>query len=115
MIRGAVPRNQEGASVVAQKDLARRHMSVEEWRQLQRTSNVKYEYSDGHVFAMAGGSADYSTIAINTIRAAQDALAEHPRRVYNSDIAVRLSPSEYRSPDATVTCDERDRGQVTEI
>src|SRR5262249_39355035 len=63
----------------------------------------------------AGGSLDHSTVAINTIRELQDALGEHPCRVYNSDAAVRLSPTEYRFPDATVTCDDRDRGRVTEV
>lgn len=92
-----------------------RRMTVEEWRELLAHSDVKYEYSDGWVYAMAGGTADHARIAINVIRALEDALGEAPCRVYNSDMAVRLSPTQYRFPDASVTCDERDRGRVTEI
>jgi Uma2 family endonuclease len=101
--------------MVAQEDQLRRRMSVEEWRALLCTSVVKYEYSNGWVYAMAGGSADHSTIAINVIEDIRGALGERPCRVYNSDMAVRLSPREYRFPDATITCDERDRGRVTEV
>jgi Uma2 family endonuclease len=35
--------------------------------------------------------------------------------VYNSDAAARLSASRFTYPDATVTCDERDRGNVKEV
>jgi Uma2 family endonuclease len=90
-------------------------ISVEEWRELLRHSGVKYDYSNGWVYAMAGGTADHSTVAINLIHDLYDALSNGPCRVYNSDLAVRLSPTEYRFPDASVTCDERDRGGATEI
>jgi len=99
--------------MVAQE--APRYVSVEQWRQLLRASEIKYEYRDGVVVAMAGGSADHSRIAINVIRALEDGLGDRPCLVYNSDMAVRLSASAYTFPDATVTCDERDQGRVTEI
>jgi Uma2 family endonuclease len=100
--------------VVAQDNRARRY-TVEEWRALLEHSDIKYEYHDGWLVAMAGGTADHSTIKINVIHDLQDALRGQPCRVYDSDMAVRLSPSEYRFADAVVTCDERDRGAVTEI
>lgn len=90
-------------------------IGVEEWRNLLRQSDVKYEYSDGWVYAMAGGTADHSTVALNLTHDLFDALGVGPCRVYNSDMAVRLAPSEYRFPDASVTCDARDSGSVTEI
>ena len=90
-------------------------IGVEEWRDLLRRSDVKYEYSDGWVYAMAGGTADHSTVALNLTHDLFDALGDGPCRVYNSDMAVRLAPTEYRFPDASVTCDARDSGAVTEI
>ena len=101
--------------MVAQEDLTRRRLSVDEWRDLLHTTDVKYEYHDGWVVAMAGGSLDHSAIAINVIEDIRRELGDGPCRVYNSDAPVRLSPAEYRLPDATVTCDEGDRGRVTEI
>ena len=94
------------------------YMTVDEWRELQRTSDdVKYEYFDGQVYAMAGGTLDHGRMGINACSTLTDKLAEKgsPCRVYNSDVAVRLSPGHYTLPDATVTCDEHDRGRVLEI
>jgi Uma2 family endonuclease len=100
--------------MVAQEDRARRY-SVEEWRAILEHSDIKYEYHNGWLVAMAGGTLDHSRIAINAIRALEDEAGDGPCRVYNSDAAVRLSPSEYRFADAVVTCDERDQGAVKEV
>jgi len=91
------------------------YMTVEEWRELERQSEIKHEYIDGRVYAMAGGTLDHSQISNNVVRTLEDVLGERPCRVYNSDAAARLSPTCYTYPDATVTCDERDRGRVTEV
>ena len=95
--------------MVAQRDPAR--MTVDEWRDLERTSHdIKHEYIDGQVYAMSGGSLAHGRIGSNTVRTLEDALATagNPCDVYNSDVAVRLSPRRYTYPDASVTCDERD-------
>ena len=91
------------------------HMTVEEWRELLQTGETKYEYIDGWVYAMAGGNLDHARIAINAIRALEDALGERPCWVYNSDAATRLSARRYTFPDVSVTCDPRDQGRVTEV
>ena len=96
--------------MVAQREPSR--MSVDEWRELERTSHdIKHEYIDGHVYAMSGGSLAHGRIGSNAIRTLEDALASAGRLcdVYNSDVAARLSPRRYTYPDASVTCDERDR------
>ncbi len=94
------------------------YMTVDEWRELQRTSSdVKYEYFDGQVYAMAGRTLDHSSMGINACSILRDKLAEKGSlcRVYNSDAAVRLSRAYFTRPDATVTCDERDGGRILEI
>jgi Uma2 family endonuclease len=96
--------------MVAQREPQR--MTVDEWRELERTSHdIKHEYIDGLVYAMAGGSLAHGRISSNAIRTLEDALAarDKPCDVYNSDVAARLSPTRYTYPDATVTCDERDQ------
>ncbi len=89
---------------------------MEQWRDPQRASHdLKHEYVDGQLYAMAGGSLDHSAIAINVVIALIAlialiaAIAPGPCRVYNSDAAVRLSARRYVYPDATVTCAEDDR------
>lgn len=86
-----------------------RRMSVEAWRDLARATGRRYEYSDGWVYAMAGGSLAHMRIALNMIRDIEDAMGADRCAVYGLDTAARLSPSEYRYPDVTVTCDEADR------
>lgn len=84
-------------------------MSVEQWRALERDSHdTKHEYIDGQVYAMSGGSRNHGRIGSNVVRLLEDALGD-TCYVYNSDVAARLSSSRYTYPDATVTCDERDR------
>jgi len=91
-------------------------MTVDQWRELERTSHdIKYEYIDGQVYAMSGGSLDHSGIAVNVASALNNAFGDGPCIAYNSDAAARLSPQRYTLPDVTVTCDERDRGRITEV
>jgi Uma2 family endonuclease len=96
----------------------RADMTVEEWRELERTSfDAKHEYIDGRIYLMPGGSLAHSRISINIVRALEDAIGDRPIWVYNSDAAARLSATRYTYPDASVSADERDRPttQVTEI
>ena len=45
-------------------------MTVEEWRELERTNpDAKYEYIDGQVYLMSGGNLAHSRISSNTLRA----------------------------------------------
>ena len=88
------------------------HMTVEEWRELLLNSHgVKYEYIDGRVYSMSGGTANHARIGSNVVRVLEDALGDSPCSVYNSDLSVRLSETRYTFPDASVTCDERDQGE----
>ena len=59
-----------------------------------------------HARTDAGGTADHSSISINLT----SLLRSSHCRVYNSDLKVRLSQKRYVYPDASVSCDQRDRG-----
>jgi Uma2 family endonuclease len=88
-------------------------MSVEEYFQLERDSpDVRYEYIDGQVRMLAGGTLDHSMISSNIISHLRGALRGSPCRVLTSDAKVRLSATRYVLPDVTVSCDSRDRGKV---
>jgi len=91
-------------------------LSLEEFRALERANpDAKYEYIDGQVSLMSGGTANHSSIGINVVGVLRDALGDGPCHVYNSDLHARLSPTRVTLPDATVTCDPRDVGEITEI
>ncbi len=87
-------------------------MTVEDYFELDRTSTeTRYEYIDGYVRMLAGGTANHATIGVNVTSTLRRLLRGSPCRVYNSDLRVRISETRYVYPDASVSCDERDRGQ----
>jgi Uma2 family endonuclease len=75
----------------------------------QNSQNARYEYLEGELRMLAGGSADHSTVATNLASILHRLLEEDPCKVYNSDMQLQLSESRYVYPDITVTCDPRDQ------
>jgi Uma2 family endonuclease len=91
-------------------------MSVEDYFTLDRSSiEARYEYIDGYATMMSGGTADHSTISINVTSLLRTLLRGGPCRVYNSDMRVRLSETRYVYPDASVSCNEHDRGTIETV
>ena len=87
-------------------------MSVEDYLVLNRNSkDARYEYLDGEIRMLAGGSPDHSIIIANLTAAIKGSLKGSQCRVYNSDLQLRLSEKRYVFPDVTISCDERDRNQ----
>ncbi len=86
-------------------------MSVEEYFELEENNpDTRYEYLDGYVYMMSGGSANHATISGNIHGILRSLLRGGPCRVYNSDMKVRVSEKRYLHPDVVVSCDSRDRG-----
>lgn len=75
----------------------------------QSSQNARYEYLEGELRMLAGGSADHSTITTNLTGILHRRLEDEPCKVYNSDMQFQLSASRYVYPDVTVTCDPRDQ------
>ena len=89
----------------------RRTMTVEEYFLLEKNDpDTCYEYIDGYIYAMAGGSFNHDTIKSNVQRILWGLLRGGRCRVYSSDIKVYIAKQRYFHSDATVTCDPRDRG-----
>lgn len=87
-------------------------MSVEEYLALDRSSqDVRYEYIDGVVTMLAGGTSNHSRISVNMINQLYMALEGKSCRVFNSDLKVRISSTRYVYPDVSVRCDPRDLEQ----
>ena len=85
-------------------------MDVEDYLILDRNSkNARYEYLDGDLRMLAGGSTYHSAIIANLTITIGRFLENSPCCVYNSDIRLQLSESRYFHPDVTVSCDEHDQ------
>jgi Uma2 family endonuclease len=88
-----------------------RTMTVEEYFLLEKNDpDTCYEYYDGYIYAMSGGSFNHDMIKSNVQRILWGLLRSGKCRVYSSDIKVYISKERYFHPDVTVTCDPRDRG-----
>ena len=70
----------------------------------------KYEYIDGEVYAMSGGSKNHSLIAVKFTTLLNNHLDDRNCETGNSDLRVNIAgTSIYTYPDASVTCDDRDK------
>jgi Uma2 family endonuclease len=86
------------------------YISLEEYLEGEKISEIKHEYIDGEVYAMAGASDAHTTIALNLATMLLNNLRGSGCRVYMSDMKAQVyRRSRYYYPDVMVTCDARDR------
>ena len=64
--------------------------SVEEYLKLEQTSEIRHEYVDGEVFAMAGASEEHNLIVTNIIALLRPHLRGTPCRTFASDMKVKV-------------------------
>ncbi len=85
-------------------------MSVEDYLALDNNSqDARYEYLDGEVRMLAGGSTYHSALISRLGAVLERALENSSCWTYNSDIRLELSESYYVYPDLSVSCDEGDQ------
>ncbi|HEY4034364.1 MAG TPA: Uma2 family endonuclease [Ktedonobacteraceae bacterium] len=83
-------------------------LSIEDFLALDRESlDQKYEYMDGHMYALAGGSTNHSIISVNAIALISSHLGDGPCTTFNSDMTLKLQNACYL-PDVMVSCDKKD-------
>lgn len=86
-------------------------IDVEDYLMLDKNSkHARYEYLDGELRMLAGGSPYHAAIIANLTVAIGRFLVESSCWIYNSDVRLQLSETRYVHPDVTVSCDERDHG-----
>ncbi len=80
-------------------------LSPEQYLALERKAQTKSEYYQGETFAMAGGSATHSQLAVALASLLRERRPKDRCRIYNSDMRVRISPTGlYTYPDVTAVC-----------
>lgn len=84
-------------------------MTVEEYLEWEPQQGIRYEYVNGQVFAMTGGTIPHNDIALNLYTALRLHLRSRGCRINVSDVKVQVSPSSpYYYPDVIVSCDPLD-------
>ncbi len=86
-------------------------LTVEEYIEGEQLSEMRHEYFDGHVFAMAGASDAHELIAMNLAAALHAHLKGTPCQVFKDGMKLRLEVSTkdlFYYPDIMVVCDPLD-------
>ncbi|MGK4004207.1 Uma2 family endonuclease [Sorangium sp. So ce1036] len=90
-----------------------------EYLALEASSNVKHEFLDGQIYAMAGGTPEHAALAAAVIGLLFPELRRGRCRAHDADLRVRVPSTGLATyPDVTVVCgpierDERDEQAVT--
>ncbi len=91
--------------------------TYENYLALEAEPETKYEFHDGFITAMAGGSLEHGQIAGNFIWAVRNALEVEKKRclTYTSDVKVHIASSRRTFyPDASVVCEQPERSEKDE-
>lgn len=89
--------------------------SVDEYLTLERASEERHEYLDGHIYAMAGESPAHADITVNLTITIGSQLKGKDCRARSKDTKVRSGPEPknglatsglYSCPDLVVVCGE---------
>ncbi|MGP1384335.1 MAG: Uma2 family endonuclease [Thainema sp.] len=84
-------------------------LTPDEYFEWEAQQELRYEYFDGDVFAMTGGTLPHADIALNAASILREQLRGRCK-VRNSDARVGITEQgPFVYPDVSVSCDERDR------
>jgi len=84
-------------------------MTIEEYLEWEPQQDIRYEYVNGEVFAMTGGTIPHNDIALNLYTALRPHVRSRGCRANVSDVKVQVTPkSPYYYPDVIVSCDHQD-------
>jgi Uma2 family endonuclease len=81
-------------------------ITPEEYLAAERISELKHEFFDGTIFAMAGASKRHNQISSNLVRIIGNQVLNKPCSVYSSDMRVKCEVTKkYSYPDVVVSCE----------
>ncbi|MEC4895651.1 MAG: Uma2 family endonuclease [Oscillatoria sp. PMC 1051.18] len=85
-------------------------MTPEEYLEWEEKQPIKYQYINGEVYAMTGGTLSHNSIALNLASALKIHLRQKGCKVFIADAKLGVSQQgPFHYPDIMVTCDRRDQ------
>ncbi len=95
---------------------ARRHQhTFAEYLELEAASNVKHEFLDGEIYAMAGGTPRHAALTLAVAASLFNGLRGGICRAFSSDLRIRVLGSGFAAyPDVTVVCGPLERDPESE-
>ncbi len=92
---------------LAEQYVEKTHYTEAEYFEFERTAFGRWEYVNGEIRQMAGGSDDHGMISSNVGRALGNALVPRGCRVYVENLKVHTGDGIDTFPDVSVVCGER--------
>jgi Uma2 family endonuclease len=81
--------------------------TLEEYLELEKNSEERYEFFDGEVFAMSGGSPDHARLSGGVYALLDRELEDGDCEAFNSEMRIKVPTAlPYRYPDVSVVCGE---------
>jgi Uma2 family endonuclease len=86
------------------------HYTFREYVLLEETSNVRHEYLDGQIYAMAGGTPEHSALIASVCGYLTGQVRGGPCRVHMADLRIRVTETGLATyPDVAVVCGRWER------
>src|SRR6266496_3756227 len=94
----------------------RHYFTLDEYFALEHTGDARYEYWDGEIVCMSGGSEQHVRIGGNVYFNLRQQLIGRDCEAFTSDLAIKTSVlPPYRYPDVSVTCDKAEFEKIEGI
>lgn len=87
-------------------------LTASEYLSIEQHSEIRHEYVDGEIFAMAGASEEHNLIAGNIYNLLRSHLRGTSCRTFMSDMKLKINIAQadiFYYPDIVVTCDPQDK------
>lgn len=81
-------------------------ISIEDYLESERMSDVKHEFVNGDIYAMAGASSNHNRLVTNIVSELRNHLKGSPCEPFASDMKVQVG-SDFFYPDNMVVCDHQ--------
>src|SRR4051812_45342706 len=91
-----------------QRYFERETYTEDEYLEFESREFGRWEFVGGEVRAMAGGTEDHGTIAVNVTGFLRGVLAPRGCRVFGSDVKIHTGDGVNTYPDASVVCGPRE-------
>ena len=87
-------------------ELSVRTMSVEEYLAYEQKGEIRHEYVNGYVYALAEGSSRHNRISLTIASHFLELVQGKPCRVYQEGMKLRTFEGVFYYPDVMVVCDK---------
>ncbi|MEM6343416.1 MAG: Uma2 family endonuclease [Bacteroidota bacterium] len=88
--------------------------TLQEYLKMEQESEVRHEFHNGEVFAMAGGTYNHSVIGSNALAIIHGACAKNACIPFNGDMKVEIQHSnKYLYPEVSVVCGKVELSEKT--